>query len=94
LSMIDAKRSINMIRKLQVKVLGIVENFTGEIFGSGAGQEIARDMDLEFLGDLQLRQEYRDTSKPTVLISDEVKDEYKKIAENAIKALESAATPA
>ena len=94
LSMIDAKRSINMIRKLQVKVLGIVENFTGEIFGSGAGQEIARDMDLEFLGDLQLRPEYRDTSKPTVLISDEVKDEYKKIAENALKALEAAATPA
>ena len=94
LSMIDAKRSINMIRKLQVNVLGVVENFTGEIFGSGAGKEIARDMDLEFLGDLQLRPEYRDTSKPTVLISDEVKDEYKKIAENALKALESAATPA
>ena len=92
--MIDAKRSINMIRKLQVKVLGVVENFSGEIFGSGAGQEIARDMDLEFLGDLQLRPEYRDTSKPTVLTSEEVKDEYKKIAENAIKALESTATPA
>ena len=94
LSVIDAKRSINMIRKLQVKVLGIVENFTGEIFGSGAGEEIARDMDMEFLGSIQLRSDYRDTSRPTVLNSDEVRDEYKRIAENAIKALEAASTPA
>ncbi len=94
LSKIDAKRSINMIRKLQVKVLGVVENFSGEIFGSGVGEEIAREMDLEFLGALQLRSEYRDTSKPTILTSEEVEDEYKKIAKNAIKALESAAEPA
>ena len=94
LSKIDAKRSINMIRKLKVNVLGVVENFSGEIFGSGVGEEIAREMDLEFLGSLQLRQEYRDTSRPTILTSDEVKDEYKKIAENAIKVLESATAPA
>ena len=41
LAKIDAKRSINMIRKLQVKVLGVVENFSGDIFGSGAGEELA-----------------------------------------------------
>jgi ATP-binding protein involved in chromosome partitioning len=94
LSKVDAKRSINMIRKLQVNVLGVVENFSGEIFGTGAGEEIAREMDLQFLGAIQLRPEYRDTSKPTILTSEEVEDEYKKIAKNAIKALESAAEPA
>ena len=94
LSKIDAKRSINMIRKLNVKVLGVVENFTGEIFGSGAGEEIARDMGLDFLGAIQLRPEYRDTSRPTVLNSEDVKNEYKRIAESAVKALESASTPA
>ena len=86
LSKIDAKRSINMIRKLKVNVLGVVENFSGEIFGSGAGEEIARDLDLQFLGSIQLRPEYRDTSRPTILNSEEVKEEYDKIAENAIKA--------
>ena len=32
LAKIDAKRSINMIRKLQVNVLGVVENMSGGIF--------------------------------------------------------------
>tara|TARA_B100000949_G_scaffold233604_1_gene250443 strand:+ start:137 stop:958 length:822 start_codon:yes stop_codon:yes gene_type:complete len=88
LAKIDAKRSINMIRKLHVKVLGVVENFSGEIFGSGAGEELAKEMDLEFLGRLELRPDYRDTSKPTALVSEEVLAEYRHIAEKAKSALE------
>ena len=42
LAKIDAMRSINMIRTLKVNVLGVVENFSGKIFGSGAGEELAR----------------------------------------------------
>jgi ATP-binding protein involved in chromosome partitioning len=37
LAKIDAKRSINMIKKLKVNVLGVVENMSGGIFGTGAG---------------------------------------------------------
>ena len=43
LAQIDAKRSINMVRKLQVNVLGIVENMSGGMFGSGGGKEIANE---------------------------------------------------
>ena len=81
LAAIDAKRSINMIRKLKVNVLGVVENFAGEIFGSGAGETLAREMDLEFLGRLEMRSEYRDTSKPTALNDNRVLDEYRHIAD-------------
>ena len=35
LAALDAKRSINMIRKLNLKVFGVVENMTGGIFGKG-----------------------------------------------------------
>ena len=87
LAKIDAKRSINMIRKLQVKVLGVVENFSGEIFGSGAGEELASELGLDFLGSLELRPDYRDTSKPTVLLSNEVLGEYTSIANKARAAL-------
>ena len=66
LAKIDAKRSINMIRTLKVDVLGVVENFSGEIFGSGAGEELAGETDVPFLGRLELRSDYRDTSKPAV----------------------------
>jgi len=89
LAKIDAKRSINMIRKLQVNVLGVVENLSGEIFGSGAGEELAQEMDLRFLGRLELRPEYRDTSRPTVLVSDQVQSEYRVIVERAKEALET-----
>ena len=94
LAVVDAKRSINMIRKLQVNVLGVVENFSGEVFGSGAGETLASELGLRFLGRLDLRPEYRDTSKPTVLNSKDVLEEYRHIAEQAKSALEAEAAPA
>jgi len=90
LAMIDAKRSINMIRKLHVNVLGVVENFAGEIFGSGGGEQIAEDMDLNFLGRLQMRSDYLDTSKPTVLNSNIVLNEFQTIIDGMKAGLEAA----
>ncbi|MBI2165280.1 MAG: Mrp/NBP35 family ATP-binding protein [Chloroflexi bacterium] len=90
LAKIDAKRSINMIKKMRVPVLGIVENFSGEIFGSGAGEELAKETESSFLGRFLLRQVYRDTSRPTVQLDREVLEEYKAVAEHVIKALASA----
>jgi len=92
LATIDAKRSINMIRKLQVNVLGVVENFSGEVFGSGAGEALASEMELRFLGRLDLRPDYRDTSKPTVLTSKVVLEEFRHIVEEAKSALEAEAS--
>ncbi len=93
LAKIDAVRSINMIKTLKVNVLGVVENFSGEIFGSGAGEELAKHLDLPFLGRLEMRADYRDTSKPTVLTSKKVLEEYRTVAEGATKALETTAAP-
>ena len=76
---LDAKRCINMIRKLKVNVLGIVENYTGEMFGEGGGDRLAQEMDLPLLGTIALRPDYKDNSQPTVLSNDEVKDEYRAI---------------
>lgn len=91
LSKVDALRSINMIKTLKVKVLGIVENFSGEMFGSGAGEELASELDLPFLGRLELRPDYRDTSRPTVLTSKTVLAEYQQIVEQAKTVLETLA---
>ena len=94
LAVVDAKRSINMIRKLKVNVLGVVENFSGDMFGSGAGEDLAREMDLPFLGRLELRRDYRDTSRPTALISKDVLEEYRAIAAEAKIALDAQPAPA
>ena len=52
LSKIDALRSINMIKKLNIPVLGVVENFSGEIFGTGAGKALANLAKVDHLGNL------------------------------------------
>ena len=81
LAALDAKRSINMVKRLNLTVYGIVENMSGDIFGSGAGRELAEEMDLPFFGSFELRADYRDDRRPAVLNSNEVADEYHAVAE-------------
>ena len=87
LANVDAKRCINMIRKLNLNIVGIVENYTGEVFGQGAGEELARDVDAPFLGSMALRPSYRDGSRPTVLLDDAVAEEYESVAAAMKKSL-------
>jgi ATP-binding protein involved in chromosome partitioning len=94
LAKIDAMRSINMIRKLKLNVLGVVENLSGDVFGSGAGEDLAKEMDLKFLGRLELRRDYRDTSRPTVLNSSKVLKEYTGVIREAKAALDAVAAVA
>lgn len=88
LAQLDAKRSINMIRRMNLPVLGVVENFSGEVFGRGGGEELAREMGLPFLGRLELRPDYQDTSRPAVLLSEAVRREYESLAEGLTRALD------
>ncbi len=88
LAKIDAIRSVNMIRKLRIDVLGVVENFTGEIFGGGAGAELAEHLGIPYLGSIGMRADYRDTSKPAALRSKPILKEYRDIAANFGDALE------
>jgi len=90
LAKLDAKRSINMIRKLNVNVLGVVENFSGEMFGTGAGEDLAKEMGLTFMGRVELRPDYKDTSRPAVLASPLIAAEY----ENIVQVLEPALSAA
>ncbi|MBQ12386.1 MAG: ATP-binding protein [Planctomyces sp.] len=80
LANIDARRCINMIRKLNLNVLGIVENYTGDIFGQGGGENLADEVDAPFLGRLALRSTYQDSSKPTSLLDSSVGQEYAYLA--------------
>ena len=82
LANLDAKRCINMIRKLNLNVLGIVENYTGEIFGEGISKLLAEEVDSPFLGSIKLRAAYRDNTKPTCLIDTNVAKEYDTICGN------------
>ena len=88
LANMDAKRCINMIRKLNLNILGVVENYTGEVFGEGGGKKMAQEVDAPFLGTLALRSVYRDNSKPTVLLDEDVSREYAHLVKGLENSLE------
>ena len=89
LAKLDAVRSINMIRRMNRNVLGIVENLSGPIFGSGAGEDLARETGLPFLGRLEMREDYRTAGKPPVLTSTAVADEYAAVLKRLNESLDS-----
>ncbi len=80
LAVLDAKRSINMIKKMNLNVYGVVENLSGGVFGTGGGKALAEEMDLPFLGATDMRADYMNSQKPAALESDDVAAEYASIA--------------
>jgi ATP-binding protein involved in chromosome partitioning len=80
LAALDAKRSINMIKKMNLNVFGVVENMSGSMFGTGAGEELAEEMELPFLGRVTMRPEFLDPKQPAVLELDAIADEFSDIA--------------
>ncbi len=49
-----AVRVADMARRSHMPVVGVVENMSGEMFGSGGGKELASDLGVPFLGSIPL----------------------------------------
>ncbi|MGO8954445.1 MAG: iron-sulfur cluster carrier protein ApbC [Rhodomicrobium sp.] len=72
LSLIDARRGLNMFKRVDVPVLGIVENMSyflcpkcgerSDIFSHGGARTEAARLDVPFLGELPLHMSIRETS--------------------------------
>lgn len=66
----DALRGLKMFEKLEVPILGVVENMSGEFFGTGAGQQLAEEYDVPYLGSIPLEANVRiggDSGDPIVV---------------------------
>lgn len=72
IALLDAQKGIEMFRKVEVPVIGIVENMsthtcskcghTEAIFGTGGGESVASDYGTRLLGQLPLTSEIRELS--------------------------------
>lgn len=65
----DARRACNMFEKLEVPLLGVVENMAGEIYGEGGGEKLAAEKQIPFLGRVPLQSNVReggDLGRPVV----------------------------
>ncbi len=56
----DAIRAAAMFDQLKVPVLGVIENMSGDYFGSGGGEAFAESRGVPFLGRLQLSANIRE----------------------------------
>jgi ATP-binding protein involved in chromosome partitioning len=49
-----ASRAASMARKTNMRLLGVIENMTGEVFGTGGGESLAAQLDVPLLGQVRL----------------------------------------
>ena len=95
IALLDARKALKMFEKVDVHVLGVVENMSihicsecgheEHIFGTGGGQSMSDQYDVDFLGALPLDKKIReevDNGKPTVAIDPDgrISQIYREIA--------------
>lgn len=98
IALLDARKALKMFEKVEVPVLGVVENMATHvcsncgheehIFGEGGGARMAKQYDVAYLGSLPLDiriREQADGGTPTVVAMPEsdLAARYREIARNA-----------
>jgi ATP-binding protein involved in chromosome partitioning len=71
-SLADTRRAVAMYRKLNIPPLGLIENMShfvcrncgheSDLFGHGGGEQLAREMDVPFIGRIPIQQSIREGS--------------------------------
>jgi len=102
IALLDARKGIEMFRKVNVPVLGVVENMAlhicskcahaEPIFGEGGGAKVAGEYNAELLGSLPLDRRIREGDAGKPIVADDPEGEiarsYRAIAQALIKALD------
>ena len=104
IALIDARKGLNMFKKVNVPIIGIVENMSyficpncnskANIFDNGGAKQTAKDMDVKFLGEIPLDLDIRinsDQGQPDKTIAKESNNAiyFNNISEHIIKYLKT-----
>ncbi|XP_076156741.1 iron-sulfur cluster transfer protein NUBPL [Alosa pseudoharengus] len=107
IALLDARRGAEMFRKVNVPVLGLVQNMSvfqcpkcnhqTHIFGADGARELAHTLGVEVLGDIPLHLNIRETSdrgRPVVVSSPDSPEaeSYKKVAAAVVRRLEDSSS--
>jgi ATP-binding protein involved in chromosome partitioning len=93
-ALMDATKGIELFNKVNIPVLGVIENMSThicsncgheeQIFGTGGGDQLSEQYEIPLLGRLPLNVQIRenaDNGKPSVVAQDEAADSYMNIAQ-------------
>ena len=86
-ALLDAIKAVDMYQKVNVPILGFVENMTGEIFGRGGVQKVSQELKIPFLGEIPLNaaiREYSDRGQVMQMMLDDSpsRDALRKMCQN------------
>jgi ATP-binding protein involved in chromosome partitioning len=97
-ALVSVRKSINFVKKMNLKIIGIVENMSGftcphcskkvDIFKTGGGKKAAEDFKIPYLGSIPLNPEIveiGDSKKKTNIKDKNTINSYKKFVENVEK---------
>lgn len=93
-ALLDSRRAVNFARKLEMNVLGIIENMSGfkcphcgkqiNLFKVGGGEKAAKELGVDFLGAIPIDEKIvidGDEGKPFINEEGEAADAFKKLVE-------------
>jgi ATP-binding protein involved in chromosome partitioning len=103
ISLIDARKGAKMFEKVNVPVLGIIENMSfyqnpdgskDYIFGQGGGEKLSKELNINFLGEISVNTQIRvggDEGNPVVLRNpDSIESkQFLNIARNLVEEIKS-----
>ncbi|MGD0952573.1 MAG: Mrp/NBP35 family ATP-binding protein [Methanotrichaceae archaeon] len=97
-SLLDSRKTVNMVKSMRVPVLGIIENMSGllcphcgeviDIFSTGGGKKAAEELEVPFLGAIPLDPEVSalgDRGVPFVDRATRAEDSFKKIVDRLLE---------
>ena len=73
-ALLDAIKAVDMYQKVNVPILGFVENMSGEIFGRGGAHKVAQELKVPFLGEIPMNgciREYCDRGQIMSMLTDD-----------------------
>jgi len=97
IALADVRRGIEMFKKINVKILGIIENMSKLslagadhfIFGKDGGKDMAKKFQIDFLGDIEINENLRKSSDDGFPYVEKFNDHFSKnfmsIADKIIK---------
>ena len=86
-ALLDVAKSIDFSRKVNIPVIGLVENMAGEVFGRDKVKSFADEQRVNFLGSLELDKEIAesgDNGKPFVKNNSRNSESFQRITDNII----------
>lgn len=86
-ALLDAIKAVDMYQKVNVPILGFIENMSGDVFGRGGAQKAAEQLKVPFLGDIPMNgciREYCDRGQIMEMLTEDnpARDALRSVCQN------------